>query len=36
MLFSAGKKITVTANVTGGVGPYTYRWEKRNDSGEFD
>ena len=25
------ERITVTANVTGGVGPYTYRWEERND-----
>ncbi len=25
------EKITVTANVTGGVGPYIYRWERRNE-----
>ena len=25
------EKITVTANVTGGVGSFTYRWEKRNE-----
>ena len=25
------EKITVTANTTGGVGPYIYRWEKRDE-----